>query len=160
VSTDAALVVRGLRKSFGRLVVLDGIDLVVPTGSVTAVLGPSGGGKTTLLRIVAGFDSPDEGTVEIDGRPVVDVAGGRTTVDIAPERRRVGVVPQEGALFPHLDVAGNVGFGLARGTDRAARVAEVLDLVGLGGLARKRPGQLSGGQQHRVARRRAARPGA
>ena len=150
-----ALEIRGVTKSFGRNVVLAGIDLVVPSGSVTAVLGPSGGGKTTLLRIVAGFDQPDSGTVSINGILVADGAGGQ-----APEERRVGVVPQEGALFPHLSVAGTVGFGLGRHDRRArdARISEVLELVGLPGTERKRPHELSGGMQHRVALARALAP--
>jgi iron(III) transport system ATP-binding protein len=148
-----ALRVEGVCKSFGATAVLDGVDLVVPQGAIVAVLGPSGGGKTTLLRIVAGFEEPDAGTVTIDGTLVA----GRG-VSTAAERRRVGVVPQEGALFPHLDVAGNVGFGLPRGTGRAARIDEVLALVGLPGAQRLRPHQLSGGQQHRVALARAIAP--
>ncbi len=154
-ATSPALEIRGVTKSFGHHLVLAGVDLVVPARSVTAVLGPSGGGKTTLLRIVAGFDHPDSGTVTIDGEIVAHGAGGR-----APEERRVGVVPQEGALFPHLSVAGNVGFGLRRHDRRAreARVAEVLELVGLSGTERKRPHELSGGMQHRVALARALAP--
>jgi len=148
-----ALELRGLTKSFGPRRVLDGVDLTVAHGSVTAILGPSGGGKTTVLRIIAGFEVPDSGTVAIDG---VTVAA--PTVNLPPERRRVGVVPQEGALFPHLDIAGNVGFGLPRNDDRADRIAEVLDLVGLPGIQRMRPHQLSGGQQHRVALARALAP--
>ncbi len=148
-----ALALRSLTKSFGPRRVLDGVDLVVRYGSVTAILGPSGGGKTTLLRIVAGFETPDSGTVAIGGVTVASA-----TVNVPPERRRVGVVPQEGALFPHLDVAGNVGFGLSRNGDRADRIAEVLDLVGLPGLQRMRPHQLSGGQQSRVALARALAP--
>lgn len=148
-----ALVVSGLRKSFGRHRVLDGVDLTVSAGSVIAVLGPSGGGKTTLLRIVAGFEAPDDGTVVLAGRLVAGAG-----LSVPPERRKVGVVPQEGALFPHLDVAGNVGFGLPRGGRSAERVAEVLELVGLPGSQRKRPHQLSGGQQHRVALARALAP--
>ncbi len=154
-ASSPALEIRGVTKSFGHHLVLAGVDLVVPSRSVTAVLGPSGGGKTTLLRIVAGFDHPDSGTVSIDGEIVAHGAGGR-----APEERRVGVVPQEGALFPHLSVAGNVGFGLSRHDRRArdARVAEVLELVGLSGSERKRPHELSGGMQHRVALARALAP--
>jgi len=154
VAADApALEVAGVRKSFGRRLVLDGVDLRVERGTVTAVLGPSGGGKTTLLRIVAGFDQPDAGTVAIDGTVVASADG-----SVPPERRRVGVVPQEGALFPHLDVAGNVAFGLGRSGSRDERVAEVLELVGLPGVQRMRPHQLSGGQQHRVALARALAP--
>ncbi len=150
---DAALELRGLTKSFGRSQVLLGVDLVVPRGSVTAVLGPSGGGKTTLLRIVAGFDRPDAGTVTIGGTVVSDLR-----VDLPPERRRVGVVPQEGALFPHLSVAGNVGFGLDRHERSSGRIAEVLELVGLPGTEHMRPHELSGGMQHRVALARALAP--
>ncbi len=153
VSVVPALEVRGVTKSFGSTLVLDGIDLVVPTGSITAVLGPSGGGKTTLLRIVAGFERPDSGTVAIGGSPVADHVH-----STPPELRRVGVVPQEGALFPHLSVAGNVGFGLDRVERRSGRIAEVLELVGLPGIERKRPHELSGGMQHRVALARALAP--
>lgn len=156
--TPPALAVRGLRKSFGRHVVLAGIDLEVTAGTVTAVLGPSGGGKTTLLRIVAGFDTPDAGAVDIAGVHVAGVDPGGARANVPPERRRVGVVPQEGALFPHLDVAGNVGFGLPRGPARAERIAATLELVGLPGIERMRPHELSGGQQHRVALARALAP--
>jgi iron(III) transport system ATP-binding protein len=145
--------VEGLRKSFGDTRVLDGLDLTVRAGT-TAVLGPSGCGKTTLLRLVAGFLQPDAGTVEIGGRVVA--GGGRST----PARlRRVGYVPQEGALFPHLDVTANVGFGLPRAARRGARVREVLDLVELPtAVAGRFPHELSGGQQQRVALARALAP--
>ncbi|MGH3979276.1 MAG: ABC transporter ATP-binding protein [Pseudonocardiaceae bacterium] len=147
------LAVRGLHKSFGAVPVLRGLDLSVPEGALAAVLGPSGCGKTTLLRIVAGFEGADAGEICIGGRAVAGPAGA-----LAPERRRVGVVPQEGALFPHLSVAGNVGFGLVR-RQRAGRVGEVLDLVGLGGFGSRMPHELSGGQQQRVALARALAPG-
>ncbi len=148
------LVVTGLYKSFGTTVVLTGIDLTVPSGSLAAVLGPSGCGKTTLLRIVAGFERADGGRVELAG---CTVSG--PSVDVAPERRRIGIVPQEGALFPHLSVGRNVGYGLSRGTRRSSgRVAEVLDLVGLRGYAERMPHELSGGQQQRVAVARALAP--
>jgi iron(III) transport system ATP-binding protein len=154
----AALDVRGVRKAFGERVVLDGVDLEVDDGDIVAVLGPSGGGKTTLLRIIAGFEVPDEGSVAVRGTTVVSSGhSGRTMVPA--ERRRVGIVPQEGALFPHLDVGRNVAFGLPRGPDAARRVAEVLELVGLPGIERVRPDQLSGGQQQRVALARALAPG-
>lgn len=145
--------VHGLQRRFGTTEVLRGTDLTVTPGEVTAVLGPSGGGKTTLLRLIAGFDRPDHGTVEIDG---VCVAGPDTFVP--PERRRVGIVPQEGALFPHIDVAGNVAYGLRRGPGRAARVQEMLEMVGMANAASARPAQLSGGQQQRVALARALAP--
>jgi iron(III) transport system ATP-binding protein len=142
------LVVRGVMKSYGAARVLSGVDVTVPEGTLTAVLGASGCGKTTLLRIVAGFVAPDAGTVSIGGK---DVTG------LPPERRRVGIVPQEGALFPHLTVAGNVGFGLRRGS--GTRVDEMLELVGLSGYGNRMPHELSGGQQQRVALARALAPG-
>ena len=149
----AALRVRGLAKAF-EAPVLRGLDLDVPVGSMVALLGPSGCGKTTLLRLVAGFERCDAGTIEIGGRTVVG-----TGVDQPPERRQVGVVPQEGALFPHLSVRDNVAFGLPRGERSGARADELLDLVGLPGLARRMPRELSGGQQQRVAVARALAPG-
>jgi len=145
--------VHDLHRRFGSAEVLRGTDLSIAPGEVTAVLGPSGGGKTTLLRLIAGFDRPDAGVVEIDG---ARVAAPGTFV--APEHRRVGIVPQEGALFPHLDVAGNVGYGLRRGPSRAARIEEMLELVGMAHAATARPAQLSGGQQQRVALARALAP--
>jgi iron(III) transport system ATP-binding protein len=147
------LVVAGLVKSFGGPRVLDGVDLTVPGGALAAVLGPSGCGKTTLLRVVAGFEAADAGTVSLGGSVVA--GPGR---HVAPERRRVGVVPQEGALFPHLTVAGNVGFGLGRGRRHRARVDELLELVGLAGFGDRMPHELSGGQQQRVALARALAP--
>jgi iron(III) transport system ATP-binding protein len=147
------LCVRGLWKSFGGAAVLRGLDLTVPERTVAAVLGPSGCGKTTLLRIVAGFESPGAGEVVIGGRTVAGPG-----VHVPPERRRVGVVPQEGALFPHLTVAGNVGFGLAGRKGRQERVAQLLELVGLGGYGSRMPHELSGGQQQRVALARALAP--
>jgi iron(III) transport system ATP-binding protein len=134
--------------------VLDGVDLTVRDG-ITAVLGPSGCGKTTLLRLVAGFLDPDGGTVSIRGR-VVAGAGRRP---VPARSRRVGYVPQEGALFPHLDVTANVGFGLPRASRGGDRVREVLDLVELPrDLAGRYPHELSGGQQQRVALARALAP--
>ena len=147
------LVVEGLVKSFGGLRVLDGVDLTVPEGSLAAVLGPSGCGKTTLLRVVAGFETADAGTVSLGGTLVA-----RPGHHVAPERRRVGVGPQEGALFPHLTVAGNVGFGLGRGRRHQSRVDDLLELVGLGGFGDRMPNELSGGQQQRVALARALAP--
>jgi iron(III) transport system ATP-binding protein len=144
------LAVTGLHKSFGDQPVLTGLGLTVPSGSLTAILGPSGSGKTTLLRILAGFDRADAGTVTI-GTTVVDGPGGH----VASDRRRIGYVPQEGSLFPHLNVAANVGFGLPRRERRAAVTGPLLDAVGLSGLGRRYPHQLSGGQQQRVALARA-----
>ena len=146
--------IAGLQKSFGRQHVLRGLDLSVPDGAIAAVLGPSGCGKTTLLRIIGGFEAADCGSVEIGGVVVDD--GLR---QVRAEDRRVGYVPQEGALFPHLSVAQNVGFGLSRNrSDRDQVIADALELVGLGGLEQRRPNQLSGGQQQRVALARALAP--
>lgn len=147
------LVVSGLEKGFGASRVLRGLDLTVAPGSLCAVLGPSGCGKTTLLRVVAGFEMAEHGTVTIDGRTVSGPG-----VSVPTERRRVGVVPQEGALFPHLPVAGNVGFGLSRSARRRGRVEELLELVGLAGFGARMPVELSGGQQQRVALARALAP--
>jgi iron(III) transport system ATP-binding protein len=145
------LSISGVVKSFGGLSVLSGVDLEVPEGSFTAILGPSGSGKTTLLRIIAGFERPDGGEVRL-GADLVDDGAQRF---IPCEKRRIGYVPQEGALFPHLSVGRNVAFGLARQERRSGRVDELLELVGLAGLARRYPHQLSGGQQQRVALARA-----
>jgi iron(III) transport system ATP-binding protein len=144
------LTVSGLYKSFGTHPVLTGLDLDVPAGSFTAILGPSGSGKTTLLRLLAGFERADAGFIAIGDR-VVD---GPRTSQVPPERRQLGYVPQEGALFPHLTVAANVGFGLPA-RRRAARTAELLEAVGLAGMGGRYPHQLSGGQQQRVALARA-----
>ena len=148
----ATLAASGLTKSFGATAVLRGLDLEVPAGSLTAVLGPSGCGKTTLLRLLAGFERPDDGTVRLGER---ELAG--PGAHIPAERRRIGLVPQEGALFPHLSVTANIGFGLPR-RRRAARVTELLELLDLAGLGKRHPHQLSGGQQQRVALARALAP--
>jgi iron(III) transport system ATP-binding protein len=150
-----AIAVRNLTKSFDSTEVLRGIDLTVPEESVTAILGPSGCGKTTLLRLIAGFDAPDSGEIALSGQMVC----GQSRF-VAPQHRRVGYVPQEGALFPHLDVAANIGFGLSSRERRdGRRVEELLSLVGLESAVRQRfPHQLSGGQQQRVALARALAP--
>jgi iron(III) transport system ATP-binding protein len=141
----------GLHKAFGSHAVLAGLDLEVPAGSFTAILGPSGSGKTTLLRLLAGFERADAGAITIGDR-VVDGPGAGY---VPPERRQIGYVPQEGALFPHLTVAANVGFGLPARERRGPRTAELLTAVGLTGLGARYPHQLSGGQQQRVALARA-----
>jgi iron(III) transport system ATP-binding protein len=144
--------VRGLRKHFGAVRAVESVDLEIEAGSICALLGPSGCGKTTTLRLVAGLERPDAGEIKIGERTL-----NSTGTFVAPERRRIGMVFQDYALFPHLDVAGNVGYGLGRRPERA-RVAEVLDLVGLGGDARRSVHELSGGQQQRVALARALAP--
>ena len=144
-----AIGIAGVRKAYGASVALAGVDLEVPARSLTALLGPSGSGKSTLLRVVAGFEAPDTGEVRVGGRLVV---GPRAWVE--PERRRTGMVFQEGALFPHLTVAGNVAFG----TGDRRRVRECLELVGLGDRERSYPHELSGGERQRVALARALAP--
>lgn len=149
----------GVTKSFGTTRAVDGVSLEVPHGSFTAVLGPSGCGKTTLLRLIAGFLVPESGTIAF-GDSVVAGDGVRPS---PPQARRVGYVPQEGALFPHLDVAANIAFGLPKearaGSAGRDRVAEMLDLVELPADFRdRRPDELSGGQQQRVALARSLAP--
>ena len=142
-----------VEKRFGDALVLDGVDLDVADGETLALLGPSGSGKSTLLRIVAGLERPDAGVVRIGGE---DVGG------VAAHRRGVGFVFQDQALFPHLHVGGNVGFGLrmqgvADGERRRA-VAEALEMVGLPGCEPRDPATLSGGEVQRVALARALAP--
>ncbi|WP_207210235.1 ABC transporter ATP-binding protein [Lichenibacterium ramalinae] len=154
----AALQVSGLAKSYGDTPVLRDIDLAVAPGAVVALLGPSGCGKTTLLRLVAGFDRADSGSVTLGGRPVADGPAGGRGCWVPPFRRGIGYVPQDGVLFPHLDVAANVGFGLSPAGRRSGRVEAMLDLVGMAGFGRRMPHELSGGQQQRVSIARALAP--
>ncbi len=144
---------RGVGKAFGPTTVLHGVDLHVPDGTTVALLGPSGSGKSTLLRIVAGLEQPDRGSVHL---------GDEDVTERPVHRRGVGVVFQDQALFPHLDVGGNVGFGLRMGgvdrTTRARRVAEALEQVGLPGFEGRDPATLSGGEAQRVALARALAP--
>ncbi len=137
-----------LTKSFATFTAVDHLDLDVPRGSFFALLGPSGCGKTTTLRMVAGLESPTSGSILLAGQ---DITGTR------PYQRPVNTVFQSYALFPHLDIAENVAFGLRRRRQKNVdkQVEEMLDLVELGPQARKRPAQLSGGQQQRVALARA-----
>jgi molybdate transport system ATP-binding protein len=136
---------------------LDGFTLDVELSTDTpmsALVGPSGSGKTLTLRAVAGVFTPDAGRIVLDGEPLFDSERG---IDLPPQARRVGYVPQQYALFPHLDVQENIGFGL-RGVsaeERRRRVGELLELVDLAGMEKRRPRHLSGGQQQRVALARA-----
>ena len=127
----SAVVVEDVVAAYGGAPVLRGVSVRVEPGELAAVLGPSGCGKSTLLRVVAGFLRPSSGRVVIGDRQV-----NGDGVWVPPERRRIGIVPQEGALFPHLDVAGNVGFGLPRGRESRHRVDELLELIGLPGTGR------------------------
>jgi iron(III) transport system ATP-binding protein len=153
----AGLLVRELSHTYtgSTSPVLRGVDLEVAPGTLTAVVGPSGCGKTTLLRLIAGFERPGTGTVEVAGRLVTWPGG-----VVPPERRRIGYVTQEGALFPHLTVAGNVAFGLPRRARRdRGRITALLELVGLApDFAGRHPAELSGGEQQRVALARALAP--
>ncbi len=152
-SGTTAIEVRELRASYGGRDVLCSVDRRVEPGAVVALLGPSGCGKTTLLRSIAGLERPVSGEIRIGDR-LVDGPG----THVAPEARRVGMVFQDWALFPHLSVAENVGYGLPRAERRGPRVAEALAMVGLSGLRERAPGTLSGGQQQRVALARAIAP--
>ncbi|MCP9485083.1 MAG: ABC transporter ATP-binding protein [Gaiellaceae bacterium MAG52_C11] len=143
----------GVSKSYGNVRAVHEAQLCVERGEFVALLGPSGCGKTTLLRLIAGFEEPNAGEVRLHEATVA--ASGNWT---PPERRRVGMVFQDYALFPHLTVAENVGFGLRR-RERATRVPIVLALVDLCGLGGRYPHELSGGQQQRVALARALAPG-
>ncbi|PBC82682.1 MULTISPECIES: ABC transporter ATP-binding protein [unclassified Streptomyces] len=141
---------KGLRRSFGATTALDGLDLEIASGEMVALLGPSGCGKTTALRIIAGFETADGGELTMDGQDVTHVPA---------HRRGIGMVFQSYSLFPHMTAAQNIGYGLrVRGSaaaERAARAAQLLELVGLPGRQDHYPHQLSGGQQQRVALARA-----
>jgi putrescine transport system ATP-binding protein len=142
--------IEGLSKRFGSVVAVDSVDLEIRRGELFALLGGSGCGKTTLLRLLAGFETPDAGRLFIDGQ---DMTG------VPPYARPVNMMFQSYALFPHMDVAGNVGYGLRRDgvpkPEIATRVAEALSQVHLQDYAARRPSQLSGGQRQRVALARA-----
>jgi iron(III) transport system ATP-binding protein len=148
----AKITASSLTRRFGDVVAVDDVDFEIADGEVVSLLGPSGCGKTTLLRLIAGFESPDAGEIRIDGNVV---AGGG--VWHPPCRREVGLVFQDYALFPHLTVAENIGFGLPR-KQRGERATHLLELMGLEGLGGRHPHQLSGGQQQRVAVARALAP--
>jgi sulfate/thiosulfate transport system ATP-binding protein len=140
----------GITKRFGEFEALRGVSLEIPSGSLTALLGPSGSGKSTLLRVIAGLEVPDSGSVVIDGRDATA---------LAPQQRGIGFVFQHYAAFKHMTVRENVAFGLRvrkrSKAEIAARVNELLGIVGLAGYADRHPGQLSGGQRQRMALARA-----
>ncbi len=156
VSPETGVIhVQDVRVSYGPVAVLNGFTLLVRPGEFISVLGRSGAGKTTALRVIAGFEPVTAGYVRLSGRLV-----GSSFVHAPPDRRRVGVVFQEYALFPHLTVAGNVGFGLGNldRSERESRVRPVIEMTGLAGLEGRYPHELSGGQQQRVALARALAP--
>ncbi|MCS7240481.1 MAG: ABC transporter ATP-binding protein [Candidatus Bipolaricaulota bacterium] len=148
----ARLEVENLCKRFGSVVAVDGVSFSVDAGEILVLLGPSGCGKTTVLRCIAGLERPDGGDIRLDGQNILD---------LPPEKRDVGLVFQNYALFPHLTVEGNVSYGLRHGRyrlprqARRAKVAALLDLVGLSGYERRKPHELSEGQKQRVALARA-----
>ena len=139
--------------AYGHRSVVQDFSLTLPRGTVGCLLGPSGCGKTTVLRAIAGFEPLAAGEIRLDGTLVAS-----RQQQLPPEQRRIGMVFQDHALFPHLTVGDNVGFGLHGQPDAAQRVAQMLDTVGLGGSAARYPHELSGGQQQRVALARALAP--
>src|SRR5438045_386341 len=150
VREAAAVRLEGVRKSYGDVVAVDGVDLEIQAGEFFTLLGPSGSGKTTTLRLIAGFERPDEGRIEL---------GGADVSDRPPYARDVNTVFQDYALFPHMTVAQNVEYGLRvkriPKQKRADRTKTALGIVQLAGLGSRKPAQLSGGQQQRVALARA-----
>src|SRR5215475_5593173 len=152
--TDAAkgpaLKLEAVRKNYAHVVAVAGVDLVVDRGEFFTLVGPSGSGKTTMLRLIAGFEQPDSGRIELAGRDVTSTP---------PYQRETNTVFQDYALFPHMSVAENIGYGLRiKGVERQTRdkrVQRALDMVRLSGLGGRRPNQLSGGQRQRVALARA-----
>ncbi|MEP2784393.1 MAG: ABC transporter ATP-binding protein [Pseudoruegeria sp.] len=148
------LEIKNIRRRFGGRDVVDDVSLQVMPGQVTCLLGPSGCGKSTTLRIIAGVDMQDEGEIYVDGKLVCD-----TIYRVPPEGRNIGLMFQDFALFPHLTIAENVAFGLSGGkSENQARVAEMLERVGLMHYAQSHPHHLSGGEQQRVALARALAP--
>ncbi len=155
VGDDVVLELQDVTKAYGAETAVRDLSVSIREGELLTLLGPSGCGKTTTLRLVAGLERPTEGTIELAGRTVADEDGFR-----GPDERDVGLVFQDFALFPHLTVAENVAFGLTDDDEatREARVAELLELVGMEELAERKPDQLSGGQRQRVALARSLAP--
>ncbi|HSF93793.1 MAG TPA: ABC transporter ATP-binding protein, partial [Thermohalobaculum sp.] len=145
-----AVLFQRVSRHFGAVRAVDGVDLEIAEGEFFAMLGPSGSGKTTCLRLIAGFEQPDQGHIEIFGE---------TVEGVPPYRRNVNTVFQDYALFPHLDVRDNVAYGLMvkkiPKPERHAKAEQALEMVKLGGYGSRRPAQLSGGQRQRVALARA-----
>ena len=145
-----ALRLLGVRKNYGQVVAVAGVDLTIVEGEFFTLLGPSGSGKTTLLRMIAGFERPDSGKIEL---------GGQDVTSMPPHMRNTNTVFQDYALFPHMTVGENIGYGLrikrVPGAERKKRVERALQMVRLSGLENRKPNQLSGGQRQRVALARA-----
>jgi iron(III) transport system ATP-binding protein len=151
----AHLELEDIKQSYGKHLVVNGVSFRVETGSIACLLGPSGCGKTTLLRCIAGFEPVAAGEIRLEG-----VTVSRPGYALSPEKRRIGMVFQDYALFPHLTITGNIAFGLhaTPEPERMARVAQLLETVGLAGQGEKYPHELSGGQQQRVSLARALAP--
>ncbi len=147
--TAPFLEIQAIEKRWSHDVTVGPITLDIARGEILALLGPSGSGKTTMLRLLAGFETADAGRIAVANEDVTAVP---------PARRRFGMVFQHYALFPHLDVGDNVGFGLPKSPDRDARITAALGLVDLAGFARRKVHELSGGQQQRVSLARALAP--
>jgi len=139
--------------AYGDQPVVQAVRFHLNAGEIGCLLGPSGCGKTTVLRAIAGFEAVQSGTIELGGQLL-----SRPGFSLAPEKRQIGMVFQDYALFPHLTVEGNIGFGIRKHPERAQIVAELLELVGLSHEAKRHPQELSGGQQQRVALARALAP--
>ena len=152
--TPPRLEIRNLRQVYDRRVVVDDVSLKVMPGQVTCLLGPSGCGKSTTLRMIAGVEMQQSGEIYVDGGLICD-----TVTRVPPERRHIGLMFQDFALFPHLRVSENVAFGLeGEKAAKSARVAELLERVGMGRYLNAYPHELSGGEQQRVALARALAP--
>jgi iron(III) transport system ATP-binding protein len=151
----ALLQLNDVQQTYGEHIVINGLSLRLQAGSIGCLLGPSGCGKTTALRCIAGFESVTAGEILLNGRSVSSA-----TISLPPEQRQIGMVFQDYALFPHLNVAANIGFGLHQlpRTERERRVDELLNVVQLDEVPKKYPHELSGGQQQRVALARALAP--
>lgn len=150
---EPAIACQDLVKFYGTVAAVRGVTFSVVQGSCLVLLGPSGGGKTTVLRLIAGLEAPDRGMVTVGGRPMAGPG-----IFVPPERRSTGLVFQDFALFPHLTVEQNVGYGVRDRGSRSQRVLQALRLVGLENLRRRMPSELSGGEQQRVALARALAP--
>ncbi len=155
MKSDIALSIENMTLGYGSRTVLENLSLQLHSGEIGCLLGASGCGKTTVLRAIAGFETPVSGQIDIQGKTVSGKAH-----HVAPEQRHIGMVFQDYALFPHLNVRDNIAFGLhaLNSADRKSRVAELLDLVGMLSLETRFPHELSGGQQQRVALARALAP--
>ena len=154
MSKAAEIDLASVTKRYGSAVAVDAISLKIPAGTYCCLLGPSGCGKTSTLRMIAGVDMQDAGRILVDGKLICD-----THFRVPPERRAIGLMFQDFALFPHLSVADNIGFGLPRNApDRNARIDALLERVSLTGFGAKFPHELSGGEQQRVALVRALAP--